>query len=89
MRNLRKKVENLERYSRDFNIRILGVTETQGEDCLAITMDFISSLGFEEAVAEVENAHCTGKIRDDKPRHIIAKLYSRPFKKKLCTGFEE
>lgn len=83
MRNLRKKVENLERYSRDFNIRILGVNETQGEDCLAISMDFISSLGFEDAVAEVENAHRTGKIRDDKPRHIIAKLYSRPFKKEL------
>ena len=42
---LKKKVEHLERYSRDFNIRILGVNETQGEDCLAITMDFISSLG--------------------------------------------
>ena len=80
---LKKKVEHLERYSRDFNIRILGVNETQGEDCLAITMDFISSLGFEDAAAKVENAHRMGKKRDNKPRHIIAKLYSRPFKKKV------
>ena len=50
--NLRKsKVEHLERYSRDFNTRILGVSETQGEDCLAISMDFILSPGFEDAAA--------------------------------------
>ena len=53
-----EEVENL-RKSND--VRILGVNETQGEDCLAITMDFISSLGFEDAAAEVENAHRTGK----------------------------
>ena len=27
----------------------------------------------------MENAHRTGNKRDGKPRHIIAKLYSRPF----------
>ena len=83
---LTKKVEHLERYSRDFNIRILGVNETQGEDCLGITMDLFSSLGFEDAGAELENVHRTGKRRDDKPRHIIAKLYSRPFKRKLIQA---
>ena len=46
-------------------------------------MDFITSLGFEDVSAEVENAHRTGKKRDDKPRPIIAKLYSRPFKRRL------
>ena len=75
--DLKQKVKHLERYSRDFNIRILGVNETQGEDCLGITMDLISSLGFEDAVTEVENAHRTEKNRDDKPRHIIAKLLRR------------
>ena len=80
---LKKKVEHLEQYSTDFNITILGVNETQGEDCLAITMDFILSLGFEDTAAEVENAHRTGKKRDNKPRHTIAKLYSSPFKNKL------
>ena len=30
--DLRKKVEHLERYSRDFNIRILGVSEEDGEE---------------------------------------------------------
>ena len=86
---LKKKVEHLERYSRDSNVTILGVNETQGEDCFAIAMDFILSLGFEDAAAEVEKAHRTGRKRDNKPRHIIAKLYSRPFKKKNNTSFEE
>ena len=35
------------------------------------------------AAVDVENAHRTGKKRGNNPRHIIAKLYSRPFNKKL------
>jgi len=58
--DLRKKLEHLERYSRDFNIRVLGVSEEDGEDCIAIILDYIARLGFEHAVAEVENAHRTG-----------------------------
>ena len=30
---LRKSLEHLERYSRGFNIRVLGVNEDEGEDC--------------------------------------------------------
>ena len=48
--------------------------------------DFITSLGVEDVAAEVENAHRTGKKRDDKPRPIIAKLYSRPFKRRLLQA---
>jgi len=49
-------------------------------------MNLFSSLGFEDVGAELENAHRTGKKRDDKPRHIIAKLYSRPLKRKLIQA---
>ena len=83
---LKKRLERLERYSRDFNIRVLGVNENEGEDCMTIIMDFITSLGFEDAAAEAENAHRTGKKQDDKPRPIIAKLYSRPFKRRLLQA---
>ena len=65
---------------------MLGVNEDEGEDCMSIILDFITSLGFEDVAAEVENAHCTGKKRDDKPRPIIAKLYSRPFKRRLLQA---
>ena len=66
--DLKKRLEHLERYSREFNIRVLGVSEDEGEDCMSIILDFITSLGFEDVAAEVENAHRTGKKRDDKPR---------------------
>ena len=77
---LKEKIDNLERFSRDFNIRLLGVNEDEGEDCMDIILDYITSLGFESASMEVENVHRIGK---NKPRPIIAKLYSRPFKRKL------
>ena len=38
--DLRKKVEHLERYSRDFNVHNLGVSEEDGEDC-TIILDYI------------------------------------------------
>ena len=60
--------------------------EDEDEDCMSIILDFITSLGFEDVAAEVENAHRTGKKRDDKPRPIIAKLYSRPFKRRLLQA---
>ena len=80
--DLKKRLEHLERYSREFNIRVLGVNEDEGEDCMSIILDFITSLGFED----VEKVHRTGKKRDDKPRPIIAKLYSRLFKRRLLQA---
>ena len=50
---------------------------------MAIVLDYFKILGFEDAYGELGNAHRTGKRRDDKARHIIAKLYSRPFKRNL------
>ena len=62
------------------------MNEDEGEDCMDIILDYITSLGFESASMEVENVHRIGKKRQEKPRPIIAKLYSRPFKRKLLQG---
>jgi len=83
---LRKKLEHMERYSRDFNIRVLGVSKEDGEDCMMKILNYITRLGFENVEAEVENAHRTGKKPGERPRHIIAKLYSRPFKRRLLQA---
>ena len=80
---LQRRVERLERYSRDFNIRVIGVAEQDGEDCLLIVRNYLTLLGFEEDHGEIENAHCTGRKREEKPRNIIVKLHSRPFKRVL------
>ena len=80
---LQKKLEHLERYSRDYNIRVIGVDEESDEECMSIVLNYVNLLGLEDATGEVENAHHTGRKREDKPRRIIAKLYSRPFKRTL------
>ena len=37
--DLKKRLEHLEQYSRDFNIRLPGVNEDEGEDCMSIILD--------------------------------------------------
>ena len=85
-REVKNKLEHLERYFRGFNIHLIGVGEEEGEDCITIFVDHFTFLGFEEAHGELENAHRTGRRRDRKPRHIIAKSYGRPFKKNLLRS---
>ena len=80
---LKKRVERLERYSRDFNIRVLGVAEEDGENCFTIRQNYLTPLGFQDDIGEIENVHRTGKKQDGKPRQIIAKLYGRPFKREF------
>ena len=80
---LKTRVEHLERYSRDFNIRVIGVVEQDGEDCLSIIQDYLTLLGFKDDAGKIENTHRTGRKREEKPRNIIVKLYSRPFKREL------
>ena len=43
---LKRRVGRLERYSRHFNIRVLGVAEEDGENCLTIIQDYFTLLGF-------------------------------------------
>ena len=83
---LKRRVERLERYSRDFNIRVVGVVEQDGEDCLLIIRNYLTLLGFEYDLGEIENAHRTGRKREEKPRNIIVKFHSRPFKRVLLRA---
>jgi len=86
---LKNKLERLERYSRDFNIRLVDVEEGEGEDCMAIVLDHFTLLGFEETHGELENAHRTGRRQDGKSKHIIAKLYRRSFKRSLLGAAKD
>ena len=40
---------------------ILGVNEEVGKDSMAIILEYITHLGFDNAIAEAENAHRTGQ----------------------------
>ena len=65
---------------KDFNIRILGVSEEDGEDC-TIILDYNTRLGLEKGKGlKLRTRTVQGKKQGERPRHIISKLYSRPFK---------
>ena len=40
------RIMNLERYSRDCNIRIIGVEEEEGKDLITILLNYLTMLGF-------------------------------------------
>ena len=65
-----------ERHSRSFNVRLLGMKEVDGESCINVVETVLRE---KLAVADgvIEHAHRTGKPTKDRPRHIIARFYSR------------
>lgn len=72
---LQLHLENLEKYSRSFNIRFVGIPEsTDGpyEDCITKITELIKTQT--GITADIENAHRTGRKGTGKPRHIIAKF---------------
>ena len=69
-------VSRQERHSRSFNIRVLGVREENTENCINI-LERIIGERFDITGSTIENAHRTGKPAPDRPRHIIARFYSR------------
>ena len=75
--DLRNRMEHLERYSRDFNVR--GVIEEEGEDYMAIVLNILTILGFEDASGEIENAHGTGKRARQKNQTYNSKAVQQTF----------
>ena len=74
----------LERYSKDFNLRFLNVLEEPEEDCVEKLQNILYDiLGYQ---ANIENAHRTGRRRSGKPRHIIAKFLYKPERRKVFTN---
>ena len=76
----------MERHSREYNLRLLGVKE---EKKLKLFRAFeqIQKIFPEKSVVEIkhtiENAHRTGKAIPNRDRHIIAKLHSRPIRNEI------
>lgn len=64
-----------ERMSRRNNLRIVGVTATEGENCLDIAEDILAQK-FNMADATVERAHRDGRGKDGRSPHILVKLLS-------------
>ena len=82
-RTLETQILNLERHSREFNVRINGTKPKEDEDCRLVVANIIVDNGWSDLpVGEVgnmlENAHRTGKPKDSGERQLIARFYCRP-----------
>ena len=81
---LNNELNKIERRSREWNVRLLGVREeTWIENCKETVAKIIADkkllgdLGKDEIRDKIENARRTGR-RGEKPRHIIVKLDEKP-----------
>ena len=81
---LYQKILDLERYSRTYNIRIIGIPEENNENCMDLVAQtifdnkLIPGKSIDQITDLVENAHRTGKKTSTGSRQIIAKILRRP-----------
>lgn len=93
--DLEKSLNLLERHSRSYNVRLLGVPEprTGGvpENCVDIVETILRDNFKLEELEEhpIENAHRIGSSKDGKPRHIIARFFSRPIRGAVMRAARE
>ena len=87
---LTNKILNIERYTREFKIRLNGIGEKSGENSKKIVAQKICELNLLgedlvelEIMLQIEIAHRTGRHPRKGHRHFIARLYSRPKRNEL------
>ena len=76
---LKLRTLHLERHSREFNLRFIGLAETSDENSIDILREKLNQVNVD---VTIEHAHRVGKPRES-PRPIIAKLLYRPDKFKI------
>ncbi len=75
LKQLSDQVQNLERKSRERNLRLVGYKEQEGEDCSRI-IEQLLLVHMRMDPQTVEVAHRTGRRITGKPRHIIFRVNS-------------
>lgn len=78
--NLKVKLNELEQYSKNYNLEFKGIPVTQGENVYNIVANICEKIGCEVNVEDLELCHRIKKGDKQKPNTvptIIAKLYSR------------
>ena len=83
--SLQSETNNLQRYTRSYNVRVLGIPEKDREDCMATIEDILSRY-FDVPVGAIENAHRVGKSGGGKPRQLIARFFSRVTRRLVMTS---
>ncbi|XP_076455802.1 uncharacterized protein LOC143290334 [Babylonia areolata] len=91
--NLRNSINDQEQHGRQWNIRVFGVREAQGqetaEDCLKKCLSiFTEKLEVPVSVSDIDIAHRTGKVGagGGRPRPIIVRFMSRGKRGQVLTA---
>lgn len=77
LKNFQHHIDQLERHSRGFNLRFIGIPESETqENCV----DLIQKLVLQTTglIVDIENAHRTGWKKPNIPRQVIARFVRRP-----------
>ena len=85
---MQSEINALERYTRGFNIRIMGMTEHEDEDCVASIQNLLHD-SFDITEPVIENTHRVESTRVGKPRQIIACFHSRATRRYIMTKARE
>lgn len=65
-------INKQERFSRRSNVRIVGVTTTEGEDCVEMAKRILEETGVPNC--QIERAHRDGRVVNGRDRHLLVKL---------------
>ena len=85
------ELNSLQRYTRGFNVRIIGMAEQEGEDCIN-KVEAILENNFDIKAADVhpiENAHRVGQSVNGRPRQMIARFHSRALRRSVMAAAKQ
>ena len=78
------KLNELERFSRKNNLRIVGVPYVKDENCIKLSKDILQSVVNKDI--GIVNAHRTGSNSNNKDQHIIVKVFSNDDKTRIMKN---
>ena len=81
------KANQNEQYSRKYNLRLVGLSEEEGENCTDKVVDFCKAekLGVNVDKGEIDRAHRLGPKTSNKNRPLIIKFKSFNAKVTICS----
>ena len=86
--SLETELNAIQRYTRGFNIRIVGLPETDNENCVSSIQEILEDK-FEVTSLAIENAHRVGRYQRGKPRQVIVRFFSRAVRREIMTVAKE
>lgn len=85
---MERNFEALDQNSRQFNVEIQNIPETNGEDLVGLTRNIGNLVGVDVPVESIRSAHrvAPGKHRGTRPRNVVVQLATRRLRDALLAA---